>query len=249
MLAPLLLAVTLGQTCPQPIAAGDPPPCAARNVPGCLPGYTPTRDRYGRVIYVCSTSPAVAAPAYAPAYAAPAYASPQPAPAPYPAYSPPLAYAPAPERGRGRLALVLTPGRTTDPAFGLHGGHDLERVSAAAGLEVRGRSGGGRLRFQYQYTELGRVAEVGVKYDFFEGAPLRPFVGLGVGASRFDPETSWRASGSAFAGLDLYFDRNAFLTAEIQGRRFANHTTEGNRSLELTDRHQTSVLFGIGFFL
>jgi hypothetical protein len=239
MLAPLLLAVTLGQTCPQPIASGDPPPCAAMNVRGCLPGYTPIRDRYGRVLYVCATTPAAAAP----------YAVPQPAPAPPPAYAPPLAYAPAPERGRGRLALVLTPGRTTDPAFGLHGGHDLERTAAAAGLEVRGRSGGGRLRFQYQYTELGRIAEVGVKYDLFEGAPLRPFIGLGVGASRFDPETSWRASGSAFAGLDLYFDRNAFLTAEIQGRRFANHTTDTSRSLEVTDRHQTSVLFGIGIFL
>lgn len=245
MLAPLLLAVTLGQTCPQPFAAGDPPPCAARNVPGCLPGYTPIRDRYGRLLYVCATGTAVAAPAYA----APAYAAPQPAPAPPPAYAPPLAYAPAPERGRGRLALVLTPGRTTDPSFGDHGGHDLERIAAAAALELRGRGGGGRVRFQYQYTELGRVAEVGVKYDFFEGAPLRPFVGLGVGASRFDPETSWRASGSAFAGLDLFFDRNAFLTAEIQGRRFANPTSDANRSLAVTDRHQTSLLFGIGFYL
>jgi hypothetical protein len=254
MIAPLLLAVTLGQ-CPQPISSGDPPPCAAMNVRGCLPGYTPIRDRYGRVLYVCSTNPAAAAPAYGTptyatqAYAAPAYAAPPPAPAPSTAYASPLASAPAPERGRGRLALVLAPGRTTDPAFGQHGGHDLERNAAAAGLEIRGRGGGARLRFQYQYTELGRIAELGVKYDFFEGSPLRPFIGLGAGASSFQPDTSWRASGSAFAGIDLYFDRNAFLTAEIQGRRFANHTNDGGRALEVSDRRQTSVLVGIGMFL
>jgi hypothetical protein len=260
LLADLLLTVALGQ-CPQPLTARDPPPCAAANVPGCLPGYTPTRDRYGKVIYVCSAPQAAAAPAPAPAYAPAAasppapgyYAPPPPAYAPpAPAYAPPtLAYPPprAREPGRGRLALVFMPGRTTDPAVGTNGGRELDRAAAAAALELRGRSGGARLRVQAQYTELGRVAELGLKYDFFDRSPIRPFVGLAVGGSLLDPDTRWRASGSAFAGLDLYLDRNAFLTAEIQGRRFANRNSDGQRGLDLSERRQTTVLVGIGMYL
>ncbi|HEY6003874.1 MAG TPA: hypothetical protein VIV57_13435 [Anaeromyxobacter sp.] len=255
LLADLLLTVALGQACPQPLSAGDPPPCAAANVAGCLPGYTPVRDRYGKLIYVCSAPRPAAAPAAVPAYApaAPAYASPPPAYAPpAPAYAPPPALAyPAPrERGRGRLALVFMPGRTTDPAVGTRGGRELDRNAAAAALELRGRDGGARLRVQAQYTELGRVAELGLKYDFFDRSPIRPFIGLAAGASLLDPDTRWRASGSAFAGFDVFLDRNAFLTAEIQGRRFANRTSDASgRGLDLSDRRQTTVLVGIGMYL
>jgi hypothetical protein len=245
LLADLLLTVALGQACPQPLSAGDPPPCAAANVAGCLPGYTPLRDRYGKLIYVCSAPQPAAAPAAVPAYA-PALAAP-----PAPAYAqPPVAYPPPRQRARGRLALVFMPGRTTDPAVGMNGGRELDRTAAAAALELRGREGGARVRVQAQYTELGRVAELGLKYDFFDRWPVRPFVGLALGASSLDPDTRWRASGSAFAGLDLYLDRNAFLTAEIQGRRFANRTSDsGGRGLDLSDRRQTTVLVGIGFYL
>jgi hypothetical protein len=236
MLAHLLLAVALGQPCPQPLSARDPPPCAVSGVAGCLPGYSAVRDRYGRVIYVCATS--AGAPAVVPS---PAVAS--------PVLAPPLAYPPPRDRGRGRLALVLTPGRTTDPAVGTHGGHDLDRFDAAAALELRGRGGGARLRLQFQWTELGRVAEVGLKYDLFDGAPLRPFIGLAAGASSLDPDTRWRASGAAFAGLDVYLDRNAFLTAEVQGRRFANRRSDPARGLDLSDRRQTTVLVGLGIYL
>jgi hypothetical protein len=240
MLAPILLSVALAQPCPQPLSPSDPPPCAVANVPGCLPGYTAVRDRNGRVLYACATSAAPAAPVR-PTYAAPAYAPPAPA-APY------LAYAPREER-RGRLALVLTPGRTTDPALGVHGGHDLDRFAGAAALELRGRRGGARVRVQYQHAEVGRVAELGLKYDFLDRTPLRPFVGIGVGAASLDPETRWRASGSLFGGFDLYLDRNAFLTAEIQGRRFANRTSDAGHALEVTGRRQTTVLVGIGIYL
>jgi hypothetical protein len=254
LLADLLLTVALGQSCPQPLTARDPPPCAAANVPGCLPGYTPARDRYGKVIYVCSAPQVAAAPAPAPAYA-PAVAAP-PAPgyyaSPPPAYAPPTYAYPPPrerERGRGRLALVFMPGRTSDPAVGTNGGRELDRTAAAAALELRGRDGGARLRFQGQYTELGRVAELGLKYDFFDRSPIRPFIGLAVGASLLDPDTRWRPSGSAFAGFDLYLDRNAFLTAEIQGRRFGNRASDGQRGLDLSERRQTTVLVGIGMYL
>lgn len=245
LLAHLLLGAALGQACPQPLSTRDPPPCAAANVAGCLPGYTPIRDRYGKLIYVCSAPQTAAAPAPVPDYApAPAYVPPAPAYAP-----PPLAY-PAPrERSRGRLALVFMPGRTTDPAVGTTGGRELDRNAVGAALELRGREGGARLRVQGQYTELGRVAELGLKYDFFDRSPIRPFIGLALGASLLDPDTRWRASGSAFAGLDVYLDRNAFLTAEIEGRRFANRTSDGRRGLDLSDRRQTTVLVGIGFYL
>lgn len=242
MLAPLLLSVALAQTCPQPLGPGDPPPCAVRNTPGCLPGYAPIRDRYGRTIYACESAaaPAVAAPV-------PAYAAPYGAPVlPPPAYAPVL----RPQEGaRGQLALVLTPGRTTDPALGIHGGHELERFAGAAALELRGRRGGARVRAQYQYTEIGRIAELGLKYDLFDRTPLRPFVGIGVGAAAVDPDTRWHASGSLFAGIDLYLDRNAFLTAEIQGRRFANRSSDSARALDVSERRQTSVLVGLGIYL
>ncbi len=230
MLAPLLLAVALGQACPLPLSVDDPPPCAAKNAAGCLPGYTPIRDRHGRLIYVCATSSRAVPPAPAP-LGAPVAAAPLPPPQ---------------DRGRARVALVLTPGRTTDPAVGVHGGRDLDRNAAAAALELRGREGGARVRLQFQDTEIGRVGEVGLKYDFLDRTPLRPFIGLALGASSVEPDTRWRASGSAFAGIDLYLDRNAFLTAEIQGRRFA---TNAGRALDLTGRWQTSALVGIGLYL
>jgi hypothetical protein len=253
LLADLLVAVALGQPCPHPLTASDPPPCAAANVPGCLPGYTPIRDRYGKVIYVCTAPQAAAsAPAPAPAYAPAVAAAPPAYYPPPPVYAPPPTYAyPPPREQRGRLALVFMPGRTTDPAVGTNGGRELDRDVAGAAIELRGRQGGARLRFQGQWTELGRVAELGLKYDFFDRrSPIRPFVGLAAGASLLDPEKSWRASGSAFAGVDVYLDRNAFLTAEIQGRRFANRTTsDGGRGLDLSDRRQTTVLVGIGMYL
>jgi hypothetical protein len=244
LVADLLLTVALGQACPQPLSVRDPPPCAAANVAGCLPGYAPTRDRWGRLIYACNASPERAAPV-------PAYAPAAPPPAPTFAPPPPQALAyPAPrQHSRGRLALVFMPGRTTDPAVGMNGGSELDRDAAAAALELRGRDGGARLRVQAQYTELGRVAELGLKYDFFDRWPVRPFVGLAAGASLLDPDTRWRASGSAFAGIDLYLDRNAFLTAEIQGRRFARRASDGRNGLDLSDRKQTTVLVGIGIYL
>lgn len=236
MLAPLLLALALGQACPQPLSAGDPPPCAAASVAGCLPGYGATRDRHGRLIYVCAAAPAVAARPPAVIGIPPPAAAPLEAP-------------PPPEGGRGRVAIVLMPGQTTDPALGVRGGRDLDRFAAAADLEVRGQRGGGRLRVQLQYTELGRVAELGLKYDFFDWTPLRPFLGVAAGASSLDADARWRASGSVFGGIDLYLDRNAFLSAEIQGRRFVNRTSDAGRRLDVSDRRQTTALVGIGFYL
>ncbi len=240
MLANLLLALALGQACPQPVSPSDPPPCAVQDVPGCLPGYVPVQDRYGRLIYACDGSYGTGA----------ARASAYPSPAPSAAGAP-SAYAPtyaARPPARGRLALVLTPGRTRDLRDDRHGSRDLARVVAGAAVELRGREGGGRVRFQFQLTELGRVAELGLKYDFFDRSPLRPFVGLGVGAASTDPTAGWRASGSAFAGIDLYLARNAFLTAEIQARRTAARSPVTG-GLELTGQRQATALFGIGLYL
>ena len=57
----------------------DPPPCAAANVPGCLPGYKARIDRYGRLVYARD-------PDYAPPPA------PRPQPRSY-AYSQPASWA------------------------------------------------------------------------------------------------------------------------------------------------------------
>ncbi len=242
MLANLLFALALGQGCPQPVSPNGPPPCAAMNVPGCLPGYTPIRDRYGRLIYACDggyRARAQLVPAYP--VASPAVVQ--------PVYPPPYPAAEARPPRRGLFALVLTPGRTTDFDHDRPGGRDLDRVVAGAAIELRGREGGARVRFQYQLTELGRVAELGLKYDFLDRSPLRPFIGLAAGGATTDPDRDWRASGSAFAGLDLYLSRNAFLTAEIQGRRFATRSSGGGRGLEVTSQHQTTVLGGLGIYL
>ena len=79
-LVALLLGAAVGQVDPYArSSAPDPPPCAAANVPGCLPGYKARIDRYGRLVY-----------ARDPDYGAPA---PKPAARPSPPYSQPASWA------------------------------------------------------------------------------------------------------------------------------------------------------------
>src|SRR3954462_732161 len=100
-LAPVLLAAAVSSG-----SANDPPPCAAANVPGCLPGYKARIDRYGRLVYGRD----------------PDYAPPPPPPRAqrtYSQYSQPASWAqpatgiprPAPEpvrlENRGHVALVF----------------------------------------------------------------------------------------------------------------------------------------------
>lgn len=254
MLAPLVLAAALGQACPAPDTRYGPPPCAAVNVPGCLPGYRRQLDRWGRATYVCdpeyAAAPAPApAPAPPPAYAAPAppsYAPPAPppayeAPAPAPAYPPP----PPPWRGgepRGQVALVLMPGTAT-----LDRGSTSDGAGAVA-MELRGVHGGARLRLGFEYTRETRVAEAALKFDFNEGGVIRPFLALGLGAARFeraDLQPDWHPTGSVSGGLDLYLARDFFVTAELKQRAFTQDTPSG---LEISSVHQTSFFVGAGVY-
>lgn len=252
MLAPLVLAAALGQACPAPDSRYGPPPCAAANVPGCLPGYRRQVDGWGRVTYVCDPA-AYGAPAPEPApYAAPApapapgpYAEPAPAPAP-PVEPPPPSYAVPWRAGRaeprGQVAFVLMPGTAT-----LDRGTTSDGAGALA-MELRGFRGGARLRLGFEYTRLTRVAEAALKFDFNEGGLVRPFLALGVGAARFDRvdlDRNWHPTGSISAGLDLYLARDFFLTAELKQRAFTQDLGNG---LEVSSIHQTSFFAGAGFY-
>jgi hypothetical protein len=274
MLASVLLALSLGQACPEPPSRNGPPPCAAANVPGCLPGYRASRDESGRRVYVCD--PAYGRRAEAPppqGYAQPQaqppqYAQPQ-APAEPPRYAPAPTYQPPPppawrpspyeevpvhRERRGQLAFVFLPGLSS--ATGLPdsasnpvhlNGERSDSIGALA-LEIRGQHGGARLRFAGQWTSFGRIADVTLKYDLLDDGPLRPFLGVGVGAATVDPETDWRACASIVGGVDLYLSRNVFLTAELQGRRFSRRASAAG-GLETTDVKQTAALFGLGIYL
>lgn len=249
--ATLLVAATLSQVCPEPPARGGPPPCAAANVPGCLPGYHRVVDAYGRARYVCDARqpappPAVAAPAPAPGYAPP----------PAPGYAPPPAptYVPPPPRSgyygvpyaatRGIFGLVLMPGvvsSLTRPREGEGAG--------ALGIELRPLYGGGRLRLGVEGGSFGRIAELGVKYDFLDPGPIRPFLALGVGGAAIDPDPTWRFEGSVAAGIDLYASRDFFFTLELKERFFAERSADAYYGLDAGHLHQTAFFFGVGLYL
>jgi hypothetical protein len=250
MLAPLVLAAALGQACPAPDSRYGPPPCAAANVPGCLPGYHRQIDSLGRVTYVCDPAYGAAAPppTYAPAtgYAAPVrgYA---PAPpvyaAPAPAYPPaPPAWSAVRGEPRGQVALVLMPGTAT-----LDRGTTSDPAGAVA-LELRGVTGGARLRLGFEYTRFTRVAEAALKFDFNDQGLLRPFLAVGIGGGRFERaalDRDWHPTGSVSGGVDLYLARDFFITAEVKQRAFTQYV---NNTLEISSVHQTSLFVGAGFY-
>jgi hypothetical protein len=115
-------------------------------------------------------------------------------------------------------------------------------------LEIRGVQGGARLRIFGEYASFGRIGEIGVKYDFLEPLPLRPFIGLGVGAAVVNPDPTLRASFSASAGVDLYLTRDFFLTGEINGRLFSGGTNGPAQGLVISDLREMSILAGMGFY-
>ncbi len=246
LLASMILAATVGQACVEPPSRFGPPPCAAANVPGCLPGYRPQVDRWGRVTYVCDRGayqapPQQAAPAPG---APPAYAVPPPAPTyvpPPPVAGPPPYYPPRPYR-RGLVGFVLMPGATT-----FDHGHTTDGA-LALGLELRGPLGGAGIRFGYEYTNLVSVLDVAFKYDFING-PVSPFLSVGIGGASIDPALIgaapelarvWRWTGSISGGVDFAFAPNMFATLELKQRVFARD------GLDASDLHQTSFLVGIG---
>jgi hypothetical protein len=247
LLAPLLFAATLGQACPEPTSRYGPPPCAAANVPGCLPGYRRQVDEYGRAIYVCDRDYRAPAPA-------PTERIPAPSPDRYGQSAPAPAFvAPRQPERRGHVGLVLMPGVTT-----IDRAHTADAVGAL-GLEFRGSPGpvgGARLRLGFEYARLGsfvgvrrygRVFDASLKYDFNDRGMIRPFLTLGAGAASIDQDPGWRATGSVSSGLDLYPARDFFVTLEVKHRLFTHDA--GSRGLQISSLHQTSVFAGIGIYL
>jgi hypothetical protein len=247
-LASFLLAALLGQAS-APLS--EPPPCAAANVPGCLPGYVAKTDGWGRLVYVRD-------PDYLPplARAAPASLTPahsqvvmpvQPSSWPEsiaftalnPTRSKPVSSA------RGHVALVFMPGVSTFPTYTRLSQGKAEGQIA---LEFRGTEGGGRIRIAGEYTSFGRVGELSVKYDLLDRFFLRPFLAVGLGVASINPDPSLRAAGSGSAGIDLYLARDFFLTGEVKRRVFMAGTQGEAHGLVLASEKQTSLLVGMGFY-
>jgi hypothetical protein len=237
-LASLVLAMSLGQACPTPQSPWGPPPCAAANLPGCLPGYRPQFDRYGRFIYACDLG-----------YVQPPGEAPQVALAQPPRGPPPGAQvgpgSPAPPEGRGHVGIVLMSGVSAFPSYTRL---EQTRPEVQLTIEFRGTEGGFRLRLVGDYTAFGKIGEISLKYDLLDGFFLRPFLALGIGAASIDPDPGLRGEGSASAGVDLYLGRDFFLTGELKGRVFTEGTQGRAHGLAISDSRQTSFLAGMGFY-
>ena len=264
MLFAALIAAAVTQACPAPSSTYGPPPCAAVNVPGCLPGYRRQLDGWGRAIYVCDPRYEGGTPGSCyyqvdesgrtvficnAGYAMPAPPpAPEPPPAPVPAA---LTAAPAPE-GRGTFGLVFMPGASSDVtgAFKLDFSQQNSHAAGAIALELRAATGGGRLRFEVEGGSFGRIVEGGVKYDFNDRGTLRPFLGLAAGAGAIDPNRSWRLEGAASVGLDFYVTSNCFGTFELKGRRFAQQDSGSSHyGLAPAPLYQSALFAGIGVYL
>ena len=236
LVATLVAAAVLGQACPEPPSRYGPPPCAAANVPGCLPGYHREVDAQGRSRYVCDAAnpppvapqAAPAPPVYEPRYQ-PSYAAPWVAP---------------PERLR-LIGIVLMPGVSSNPS----GIRDRGEAAGAIALELHPSWGGARLRLGLEGGKFGRVAEVALKYDFNEGHEVRPFLAVSAGGGAIDPDPVWRFEGSIAGGVDLYLSREFFFTLELKERWFADRAAGTAYGLEPTGLHQTAFFAGVGLYL
>jgi hypothetical protein len=254
-LASFVLAALLGQASP---ALSEPPPCAAVNVPGCLPGYVARTDGWGRTVYVYDQNYVPPLAQAAPARVTPAHSQvvmPTPThsqvvmPAPWERSTTAAALNPVRSEvaspSRGHVALVFTSGVSTFPTYT---GFSQGKGEAQIALELRGSEGGGRLRIAGEYTSFGKVGELSVKYDLFDGFFFRPFLAVGLGIASINPDPSVRAAASGSAGLDLYLGRDFFLTGELKRRVFMAGTQGQAHGLVLDPGKQTSVVGGMGFY-
>ncbi|HET9595363.1 MAG TPA: hypothetical protein VFP65_07270 [Anaeromyxobacteraceae bacterium] len=166
-----------------------------------------------------------------------------PAPSHAPPYTPePQQAAHAPAEPRGQLGLVLMPGGTT-----FDRGHTTA-VTGAVGMELRGDSGGFRLRVAFEYAHDVRVADATLKFDLNDGGLFCPFLALSAGAARLlsTDDQAWHPTGSISVGFDLYIHRDFFVTIEAKQRAFTHDTPSG---LRFSSLHQTSVFAGLGMFI
>ncbi len=237
----LLLATSLGWACLIPSSPKDPPPCAVAKVPGCLPGYRPHFDASGRLLFYACDVNYVPNPADTPPPLTPLQSQTPPSPT----ASRALAARPSPPEGRGHVGLVLMPGVAAFPSYTRL---DQTKPEGQLALEFRGTEGGARVRLTGEYTAFGKIGELSFKFDLFDRFFFRPFLALGLGVASINPDPAVRAAGSASAGVDLYISRNFFLTGELKGRLFTEGTRGPAHGLAISDRRQTSLLAGMGFY-
>ncbi|HWE25555.1 MAG TPA: hypothetical protein VG496_16585, partial [Myxococcales bacterium] len=146
---------------------------------------------------------------------------------------------------RGHVALVFMPGVSTFPKYTTF---SQGKAEGQLGLEFRANDGGGRIRLTGEYTSFGKVGELSVKYDLFDGFFLRPFLAVGAGVASINPDPSLRASASGSAGIDLYLGRDFFLSGEVKRRMFSAGTQGDAHGLVVAPEKQTSLLAGMGFY-
>jgi hypothetical protein len=254
LFAPLLLAGTLGQAYPPP-SRYDPPPCAAARVPGCREGYRMRRDVYGRPVYVYDPNLDPNAPRDPPqAQAAPYPPQVNPPPPPAAPYPPPAAYPPQaeppPVESRGQFGLVWMPFGGTSLRDATQNTRWTNKYAGLVGVELRGESGGGRVRLSGEYGPAVRIYEVGLKYDFLDQTPFHPFLGVALGAASIDHHlgfsTDWRPQINGVVGVDLYLKRDFFLTAEVKVRGFGQLDAD---PVTVSRLGQVSALIGAGIYL
>jgi len=156
---------------------------------------------------------------------------------------------------RGMVGLVFMPfgtSRLTAPDFDTT--YDAE-VHGALALELRSPYpyspfSGGRFRFGTEISRHDRIFDVSFKYNFFDPGPFQPFLTLGVGVANLSPESDWRSTFSASAGMDFYLTRNFFLSLEFKGRGFGDPS---RASVAAGDSYgydvtQATALFGLGVY-
>jgi hypothetical protein len=249
-LASFLLAALLGQAS----SISEPPPCAAANVPGCLPGYVARSDGWGRVIYIRDPDYVPPLAQAAPVRVMPAHSQVVVMPAQFVPWDGQSAIAAGamnplrPERAqssRGHVALVFMPGISTFPTYTRFSEGKPEGQIA---VELRASEGGGRLRLAGEYTSFGKMGEASVKYDLLDGFFLRPFFAIGLGVASINPDPSLRAAASGSAGIDLYLARDFFLTGEIKRRVFVAGTQGDAHGLVVDPGKQTSIFAGFGYY-
>jgi len=259
-LASFLLAALLGQSS---LPNSDAPLCVATQVPGCVPGYILKSNLWGVAVYVRDPYyiPPLAQGAPVPLRSGPSeiqiVASASRATWAYPinSYPPPPPQPRAPQavqpeprvvQDRGNVGLVFMPGVTTFPTY-TH--FDQGKGSAQVALEFRGNEGGMRVRLLGEYTAFGKIGELSLKYDLFDRFFFRPFLAVGGGVASINPDPQLRASASASAGIDLYLGRDFFLSGEAKRRLFMSGTQGEAHGLVVSREKQTSLLFGMGFYL
>jgi hypothetical protein len=244
ILASFVLASTLSQPYPPP-SRYDPPPCVVARVPGCREGYRMRQDAFGRTIFVYDPTAAADQPPVPPPPQMPdPYMPEQP-----PVYAAPAAPAAQPDRSRGQFGLVWMPLGGTSFGSWKEDQEWSEKYAGLLALELRGQTGGARLRFVGEYGPVIRVGEIGLKYDFNDRGVLRPFLGVGVGAAKLDEDYGfdprWCVALSGSVGLDFYLTRNLFFTGELKGRGFFERTDSAPTSSNLA---QFAAFFGAGIY-